>query len=560
MSHEGMIAGRYFIKDLIGQGGMADVFLAYDTILERDVAIKILRSHLASDETYVQRFAREANAVATLSHKNIIKIYDVGEDHGKYYIVMEYVPGLTLKALIRKRGALQIEEAVDIMSQLLSGVREAHRHGIIHRDLKPQNILVTDSGIAKIGDFGIAMMQSLTQVTDSTTIMGSLHYLAPEIARGEKATAQSDIYALGIIFYELLRGAVPFNDDAPVNIAIMHMRDDIPSIREFNPTISQGIENVIIKATAKNKDDRYETAGDMLYALQMAVKYPDQDKITFDQAAEDDPTMVYEGKTLEPEPVTPLKKKKKNKKALVYAGIVTALVILLVAGGLLVSSYLNARLRMPKLAGLTLDEARETLEKLELVLDEDNILEENTEQYDPGQIIKTSPAAGTEMKKGDLVRVTISKGKKITIDNYTGKNFHDAEDELVDMGFVVSTVYEESDRYNSGLVITQSLPAGTVVNDELVKEITLTVSRGYAVLVDSVIGYDIDAARKLLEYKGIKVRLEALPLPDLIDPGLETNVVVDQTHENETLTTSGVEVVLYYYPDDTNSYIPEEQP
>lgn len=195
-----IIAERYELLELIGQGGMADVYLAQDIILNRTIAIKILRTSLAKDPIYVTRFQREASAAAALSHKNIVEIYDVGEDEDKYYIVMEYVPGMTLKELILKRGAVHVVEAIDIMKQVISGISKAHQLGIIHRDLKPQNILVTDSGVAKIADFGIASMQSLAQVTQTDVIMGSLHYLAPELARGEKATAQSDVYALGIVF------------------------------------------------------------------------------------------------------------------------------------------------------------------------------------------------------------------------------------------------------------------------------------------------------------------------------------------------------------------------
>ena len=232
-----IIAERYELLELIGQGGMADVYLAQDIILNRTIAIKILRTSLAKDPIYVTRFQREASAAAALSHKNIVEIYDVGEDEDKYYIVMEYVPGMTLKELILKRGAVHVVEAIDIMKQVISGISKAHQLGIIHRDLKPQNILVTDSGVAKIADFGIASMQSLAQVTQTDVIMGSLHYLAPELARGEKATAQSDVYALGIVFYELLRGEVPFNGESPVNIALKHMQEDLPSLLEFNPSI-----------------------------------------------------------------------------------------------------------------------------------------------------------------------------------------------------------------------------------------------------------------------------------------------------------------------------------
>ncbi|MEG0366617.1 MAG: protein kinase, partial [Coprobacillus sp.] len=276
------IAGRYLLKSIIGQGGMADVYLAEDTILKRVVAVKIMRSSLTGDPVYVTRFHREASAAAALSHKNIVEIYDVGEEEDNYYIVMEYVPGQTLKELIHKRGALHFVEAVDIMKQVVSATAKAHSMGIIHRDLKPQNIMVTDSGVVKIGDFGIASIQSLSQVTQTDTIMGSLHYLAPEIARGEKATSQSDIYALGIVFYELLRGEVPFNGESPVNIALKHMRDEIPSVRTFNPSIPQSVENIIIKATAKNVNDRYQRANQMYDDLNTCLSKKDEEKLVFD--------------------------------------------------------------------------------------------------------------------------------------------------------------------------------------------------------------------------------------------------------------------------------------
>ena len=291
-----IIAERYELLELIGQGGMADVYLAKDIILNRTIAIKILRTSLAKDPIYVTRFQREASAAAALSHKNIVEIYDVGEDEDKYYIVMEYVPGTTLKELILKRGALHYVEAIDIMKQVVGGIAKAHQLGIIHRDLKPQNILVTDSGVAKIADFGIASMQSLAQVTQTDVIMGSLHYLAPEIARGEKATVQSDIYALGIAFYELLRGEVPFNGESPVNIALKHMQDDLPSLLEFNPSIPQSVENIIIKATAKNLNDRYHNATEMLDDLNTCLDRLNEEKLVFSYDNEPEPTIVLDSR------------------------------------------------------------------------------------------------------------------------------------------------------------------------------------------------------------------------------------------------------------------------
>ena len=382
-----IIAERYELIDIIGQGGMADVYLANDTILNRTIAIKILRTSLAKDPIYIARFQREASAAAALSHKNIVEIYDVGEDNDQYYIVMEYVPGRTLKELIAKRGALHVMEAIDIMKQVLSGTARAHQMGIIHRDLKPQNILVTDTGTAKIADFGIASIQSLTQFTQTDVIMGSLHYLAPELARGEKATVQSDIYALGIVFYELLRGQVPFNGESPVNIALKHMQEDLPSLREFNPSIPQSVENIIIKATAKNLNDRYKSATEMLEDLQTCLSRTDEEKLVFDHSDEvNDPTIVVNPRQIfdeeEPEEVEERAVEKKNnngkgkqileklKNPKVLAGVVAGVVLIIgiICYFLLFGGNKQPNV-MPDLVGLKQSEAEKIL-KIEDVANE----------------------------------------------------------------------------------------------------------------------------------------------------------------------------------------------
>ena len=257
------INDRYEIIKSIGEGGMANVYLAYDTILDRRVAIKVLRGDLSGDEKFVRRFQREALSASSLSHPNIVEMYDVGEDNGLYYIVMEYIEGKTLKQLIKKRGSLTLSEAIDIMLQLTDGISHAHDSYIIHRDLKPQNIMIREDGSIKITDFGIAMALNSTQLTQTNSVMGSVHYLPPEQASGKGSTIRSDIYSMGILFYELLTGQLPFKGDNAVEIALKQMRDDIPSIRKKNPAIPQSVENVILKATAKNPKNRYADAKEM---------------------------------------------------------------------------------------------------------------------------------------------------------------------------------------------------------------------------------------------------------------------------------------------------------
>ncbi|MEG2311614.1 MAG: Stk1 family PASTA domain-containing Ser/Thr kinase, partial [Bacilli bacterium] len=276
------INDRYQIIRTIGEGGMANVYLAYDTILDRNVAVKILRGDLADDEKFVRRFQREAIAASSLSHQNVVEMYDVGEDDGKYFIVMEYIEGRTLKSLIKRRGALSLPEVVDIMLQLTSGISCAHNSYIIHRDIKPQNVLILDDGRVKITDFGIAMALN-NELTQTNSVMGSVHYLPPEQANGNGSTNKSDIYSLGILMFELITGKLPFKGDNAVEIAIKQMKEQIPSITRLNPSIPQSVENVILKACAKNPKNRYDSAAAMHEDI----------KTVLDENREDEHRVIY---------------------------------------------------------------------------------------------------------------------------------------------------------------------------------------------------------------------------------------------------------------------------
>lgn len=546
-----VIAGRYIIKELIGQGGMADVYLAEDNILNRDVAIKILRSSLTGDPIYVTRFHREASAAAALRDKNIVQIYDVGEDGDNYYIVMEYVPGQTLKELIYKRGALHYAEAIDIMKQVVSATNKAHALGIVHRDLKPQNILVTDSGVVKIGDFGIVSIQSLSQVTQTDTIMGSLHYLAPEIARGEKATYQSDIYALGIVFYELLRGDVPFNGDSPVNIALKHMRDDIPSIREFNSSIPQSVENIIIKATAKNNKDRYQCAKDMYEDLKTCLNRENEEKIVF-KYNEEEKTIVADNEKFFTSKNEETEKKDKKKIYMMAGGIAFLCLIFVIAlfafifGG-------KDNFPMPNVVGLTEQEAITILEEKGLQVKASSIVRELSEEYEEGVVISTNPLVDSTVCKGDEIVLTISTGKYLVVNNYVGENAQNVKKTLEDLGFTV-ILEEVTSEKTIGSIISQSLEAEKLYDpNETSKVITFDVSKGIEITVPNVYGQSIDEAKKLLESSdfGFIVRLEVLPSP-ISDSEIETmkiNVVMSQSIKAFTkmIKEPNKEIVLGYY-------------
>lgn len=569
MSEKGRIlADRYELKELIGQGGMADVYLAYDDILKREVAVKILRSSLTGDPIYITRFHREARAAAALCHRNIVEIYDVGEEDDLYYIVMEYVRGQTLKELINKRGALHYVEAVDIMKQVVSATALAHSMGIVHRDLKPQNILVTDSGIVKIADFGIASIQSLSQVTQTDTIMGSLHYLAPEIARGEKATPQSDIYALGVVFYELLRGDVPFNGESPVNIALKHMRDEIPSVRAYNPAIPQSVENIIIKATAKNINNRYQCADDMLDDLDTCLERLDEEKLTFDQV-NTDPTIIAsdsqfftktapidpETTQTEIEEIKPQDEKKKEpmdkkKKIAIGAAIAAVIVCLAIVAGFFLLGG-NKDGVMMDLVGKTEKEATALLiDKGYKVSDDVNY--ELSDKYEKGLVVATDPEAGHAINKGDTVTLTLSKGKYIIMEDYTGVSYDTAYKKLTKLGYKVKKYEKSDDEYKAGIVIGQSISEGEKQDpNEKGKIITLTVSKGVTITVPSLYGQDINAAKSTLESQGFtNVKLSVLPSPtdSATINSMSVNTVVKQSVAPYTQVTSkGTEIILYYY-------------
>lgn len=569
MSEKGRIlADRYELKELIGQGGMADVYLAYDDILKREVAVKILRSSLTGDPIYITRFHREARAAAALCHRNIVEIYDVGEEDDLYYIVMEYVRGQTLKELINKRGALHYVEAVDIMKQVVSATALAHSMGIVHRDLKPQNILVTDSGIVKIADFGIASIQSLSQVTQTDTIMGSLHYLAPEIARGEKATPQSDIYALGVVFYELLRGDVPFNGESPVNIALKHMRDEIPSVRAYNPAIPQSVENIIIKATAKNTNNRYQCADDMLDDLDTCLERLDEEKLTFDQV-NTDPTIIAsdsqfftktapidpETTQTEIEEIKPQDEKKKEpmdkkKKIAIGAAIGAVIVCLAIVAGFFLLGG-NKDGMMMDLVGKTEKEATALLiDKGYKVSDDVNY--ELSDKYEKGLVVATDPEAGHAINKGDTVTLTLSKGKYIIMEDYTGVSYDTAYKKLTKLGYKVKKYEKSDDEYKAGIVIGQSISEGEKQDpNEKGKIITLTVSKGVTITVPSLYGQDINAAKSTLESRGFtNVKLSVLPSPtdSATINSMSVNTVVKQSVAPYTQVTSkGTEIILYYY-------------
>ena len=470
------INDRYEIIRTIGEGGMANVYLGYDTILDRNVAIKVLRGDLSTDEKFVRRFQREALSASSLSHPNIVAMYDVGEDDGLYYIVMEYVEGQTLKQLLKKRGSLTLSEAIDIMLQLTDGMAHAHDSYIIHRDLKPQNIMIQDDGQIKITDFGIAMALNSTQLTQTNSVMGSVHYLPPEQEAGKGSTIKSDIYSMGIIFYELLTGSLPFKGESAVEIALKQMKDPLPDVHVLNKDIPQSIENIILKATAKNPKNRYndvkEMHNDLLTALNDDRMNEEPYVYPYPEHEVDDTTKVMKTLPTTDEAIaTPIVDdgvKKTNKWVKILAIAASAIIVICTIIFFIIPTISGAPdVKVPNVSGLDVTEAEEILKKKGFEIAA-KIKDMASDKVEEGLIVKTDPEAGRSIKKGTTITLYRSSGEEsIELEDYTGKNYIEIQTLLENVnGLKVSIEKKDVDttkEYDEQEIVGQSLPKGSKV-------------------------------------------------------------------------------------------------
>jgi len=475
------ISDRYQIIKSVGEGGMANVYLAFDTILERNVAVKVLRGDLATDEKFVRRFQREALSASSLTNENIVEVYDVGEDNGEYYIVMEYVEGKHLKHLIKKRGKLTIAEVVDIMLQVTNGLSVAHEQYIIHRDIKPQNIMILENGLVKLTDFGIAVAMNSTQLTQTNSVMGSVHYLPPEQASGKGATLQSDIYSLGILMYELLTGKLPYRGDNAVEIALKHLKEAIPSLRNELPDVPQSIENIIIKATAKNPKNRYADATEMHEDLRtcleesrkneikVSYKYPEHDydenkilkvKKETSEMSKKESEEVIAKKITEGD-----LSRRQNKTILILMSIFTGIVVLITTVVLLLPVVTKSKqVIVPKVSNMTVEDATALLQEEGFEVIE--TIEESSTTIEEGKVTRTNPAENTKRKEGSEIKIYISTGnKEIEIEDYLGQNVDYVRGTLQAQGLKVIIEYEDIDpeseeEYEANSIVKQSIEKG----------------------------------------------------------------------------------------------------
>jgi eukaryotic-like serine/threonine-protein kinase len=576
------ISGRYKIIDMIGGGGMANVYLVHDMILDRDVALKMLRLDFANDEEFIRRFHREAQSATSLAHPNIVSIYDVGEEDGLYYIVMEYVEGQTLKQYIQQHAPLRVDEALEIMKQLTSAISHAHQNHIVHRDIKPHNILIDRQGNVKITDFGIAMALSATSITQTNSVLGSVHYLSPEQARGGTANKKSDIYSLGIVLFELLTGRLPFSGESAVSIALKHLQSETPSPKRWNPTLPQSVENIVLKATAKDPFHRYNSVEVLEEDLYTALdpNRIDEEKFSIpldDEATKAIPVITSERPFKNLDETIVLKKgpstkvdsnvkqdKKKRKKWPIILGSLLLVILL----GLFTITTLPDLLgpdevEVPDVSGQEYNKAKSELESDGFTIGEE--IEVNDEEIPVGYIIKTNPDAGKTVKENATIDLYISKGKKtFELSDYVGRLYDDVYQLVEDKNFKDIKKNQVYDASEPGTILEQS----PVANEEIIAEDTIlefTVSKGPELIkLKDLTGFNQTSVEEYLESAGLKFDLSSSEFHDTLpegtvirqspDPGTElkkgdlVKVILSKGKEEIPPKTVKVPVFIPYEP------------
>lgn len=558
------ISGRYKILDMIGGGGMANVYLAHDMILDRDVAVKMLRLDFVNDEEFIRRFHREAQSATSLAHSNIVSIYDVGEEGDLYYIVMEYVEGQTLKQYIQQNAPIPVEKTLDIMKQLTSAIAHAHQNQIIHRDIKPHNILMDGEGNVKITDFGIAMALSATSITQTNSVLGSVHYLSPEQARGGMANKKSDIYSLGIVMFELLTGRLPFSGESAVSIALKHLQSETPSIKRWYPNIPQSVENIVLKATAKDPFHRYDDVYDMEEDLQTALNPERLNEGKFTVPIDDeatkaipvitenrpydnlDETIIHNQQGVQesqpdkqPENTDekPKKKKKKKKWPVILTTIFAMLILFVLFLIYLAPDLLGPKeITVPDVEGMELEEAVTELLTAGFVIGQKN--EMNDDQVAEGLIIKTNPKVGKVVKEGTEIDLYISTGKeRYELSDYTGRMFDNVVRLLNQEGFENIKKIEEHDESEAGTILDQNLEEGQlVVPSETDLEFTVSMGPELITLKD-LSGYTSKSIQDYEEITGLTISISE-EYSDSVDKGL----VISQSPAANTKLEKGSKV------------------
>jgi eukaryotic-like serine/threonine-protein kinase len=577
------ISGRYKIIEMIGGGGMANVYLAHDMILDRDVALKMLRLDFANDEEFIRRFHREAQSATSLAHPNIVSIYDVGEEDGLYYIVMEYVDGQTLKQYIQQKAPLRVDEAIEIMKQLTSAISHAHQNHIVHRDIKPHNILIDNKGNVKITDFGIAMALSATSITQTNSVLGSVHYLSPEQARGGAANKKSDIYSLGIVLFELLTGRLPFSGESAVSIALKHLQSETPSPKRWNPSLPQSVENIVLKATAKDPFHRYNSVEEMEEDLYTALDPSrlNEEKFTIpldDEATKaipiitserpfknlDETIVASKGPSNDTTNTATKEVKKKRKKWPYFLGAFLLVILLGVFTLTILPKLLGPdEIELPDVSGLEVTKGISELEKSGFTIGEQIKL--NDEKVPDGYIIKTNPPSGKILKEGAVIDLYISVGKEtFELSDYINRRYDDVFQLLVKENFKDIKKNQVFDESEPGTILEQSPSAGeNVIPEETVLE--FTVSKGPELIkLKDLTGFNQKGVEEYAQSTGLKIDLSNTEYHDTIpegtvirqspDPGTElrkddlVKVILSKGKEEIPPKTVKIQVFIPYDP------------
>lgn len=539
-----MLGNRYEILEKIGEGGMAKVYKAKCHLLNRIVAIKILRSEFVADEEFVRRFKRESQAAASLSHPNIVSIYDVGQEGDIYYIVMEYVNGKTLKQLIREaNGPLPIPKALDITRQVCGALEHAHKNHIVHRDIKPQNILVTDDNIVKVTDFGIARAANGSTITyGGGDVLGTAYYFSPEQAKGAMIDEKTDIYSLGIVMYEMLTGKVPFEGESPISVALKHIQENIVPPSKINPKVPYNLDKIVLKATEKDINYRYKSASDLLNDIETYINNPD--KLVVTNGYDNNVTRVMKSEEINEKLSGTKTLKKKKKSGKIFRNIGIALLILALMASLsygtmyfLNNMAITNEVTVPNIKGQTLDKATSILENNNLKL---NITDSQYSDAPTNTILSQNPPAGETVKKGSTVNVVVSKGKQTSVvPNVIGSEYRDAQLKIKNSGLNANLIWDYNDSYPNGYVYDQNPRQGVQVENNTVVDIY--VSKGpEMVTVPNLVNMSLDDATKALENVGLKVgNITTQPSDSLPD-----NYVIDQSIPQGTSIQKGKSIDL----------------
>lgn len=598
-----ILGGRYEILKRIGSGGMADVYMAKDQKLNRNVAVKVLKREYVDDEKFLKKFQIEAQAVASLTHPNIVNIYDVGAENGVNYIVMELAGGITLKEYIKKKGYLSPQETVDVSIQIASAISHAHNHHIIHRDIKPQNILISEDGMIKVTDFGIAKAANTNTVTSTATAMGSVHYISPEQAKGRFCDEKSDIYSLGITMYEMITGKVPFDHENGVTIALMHLQNDIVPPSEIKEGIPDSLEKIILKCVMKKPEERYQTAEELIEDLKLVFQDTSGDYVGFAPAVDDSPTIMVDQEELqqqleedEIEPEEESEEEGENgylsedddeeegmnskiqKLIIILAAVVGAIILIAIISFVVRSSGLfrsgdkasteritttesveedteSDKYQVPNVVGMSLSQAKEAIG--------DNLKIETKSQassnYRSGLVISQSLESDSEVDKGDTITLIVSSGEeKTTVPNVKGQSQSSATRTLKNAGFKVSVKTSYSSSVDEGDVISQSPSSGSKLAEG--STVTITVSSGSErVTVPSLSHYTEAEARQQLSNMGLTLG----SVNRKYDDSVEKNYVISQSISSGTKvakgTAVGITVSLGSRPSTTTDEEPEEE-